>query len=293
MAFLLALASVVALVLFLAHLTRQIRVETMLVRVYDDAMNTIRSNLSPRDEPQPTSPAPTGPSIRLWAPGSGFLTSVDQDHLVAAATEAGAVIAIDRQPGAFVVEGTPLGRIWFTDSHTPRPAAREAFEGRVHDTVHLGPERTAAQDIGIGLRQLTDIVAKALSPGINDPTTAIHGLGRSTILLSKLMSHHLGPLVLADSDDEARVILDRPAFADLLDLTVAQPRWYGKSDPRVLTALYNLLTDLAWHAGDEHRETIAGQLRRLDATVADEDFDPVEVASLNRLSHEVEKILRG
>ncbi len=293
LAFLLAVASVVALVLFLAHLTRQIRVETMFIRVYDDAVETIRTNLSTRDQPQLQRPTPAGPGTPLWARGSGFLTTVDQDELVDAATEAGTVITIDRQPGAFVVEGTPLGRIWFTDSDTPGSAAREALERRIQAAVHLGPERTAAQDIGLGLRQLTDIVTKALSPGVNDPTTAVHGLGRSSVLVSKLMSHHLGPLVLAGSDHQVRVTLDRPDFAELLELTVAQPRWYGKSDPCVLAALYKLVTDLAWHAGDEHRETIAGQLRRLDATVAEQDFDPVEVTSLNRLSREAEQILRG
>ncbi len=293
-AFLLALASVVALVLFLAHLTRQIRVETMLQRVHDDAVATMATNLIRYDDPAANRSAPQRPADGarvLRAASSGFLTSIDQGDLLEAASAAGAVVVIERHPGSFVVQGTPLGHVW---SGAGAPAGADDLERlreKIAAAVNLGPERTAAQDVGYGLRQITDIVNKALSPGINDPTTAIHGLGQTSALLAELTVYDLGPLVLTDDDDRPRVVLRRPGFAELLELAVAQPRSYGESDPQVLGRLFQLLADLAWHARPEHHQPVLDQLRRLENTVGEQDLDPSESDRLDGLSQEVRRTL--
>ncbi len=293
LSFLLALASVVSLVLFLAHLTRQIRVETMLQHVHDDALDTMSTNLVRRDDPAASRTAPARPADPqvLWARSSGFLTSVDQDELVKAACHADAFVSVQRRPGSFVVFGTPLAHAWRTDGGRLGAEDLEKLQDQVGAAVNLGQERTAAQDVGYGLRQMTDIVNKALSPGINDPTTGIHALGQSAALLGALTDYDLGPLVLVDDDDRSRVTLDRPGFAEMLDLAVAQPRAYGASDPQVLGRLYELLTDVAWRALPEHREPVLDQLRRLDDTVAEQDLDRTETDRLSRASSTVREVL--
>ena len=293
-AFLLALASVVALVLFLAHLTRQIRVETMLQRVYDDAASTMATNLTRHDDPdanRSTPERPAGGTHVLMATSSGFLTSIDQDDLLDAATAADAVVAIERHPGSFVVKGTPLGHAWSRGGDLLGSDELDRLRKKVAATVNLGPERTAAQDVGYGLRQVTDIVNKALSPGINDPTTAIHGLGQTSALLSELTDYDLGPLVLHDDHDQPRIVLHRPGFPALLELAVSQPRSYGESDPQVLGRLYEVLTDLAWHSRPEHHQPVLDQLRRLDDTTSEQDLDDTETARLSHLSQDVRSIL--
>jgi uncharacterized membrane protein len=288
-AFLLALASVVALVLFLAHLTRQIRVETMLLQVHDDAVGTMDTNLIRRDNPDASRTLPEQPATAhvLLASGSGFLTSIDQDDLVKAATRSGTVVSLERDPGSFVVQGTALGHAWPSDDRPSDPESMDRLRDRVAAAVHLGPERTAAQDVAYGLRQITDIVIKALSPGINDPTTAIHGLGQTSALLAELTDYHLGPLVLNEADDQPRVVLHRPGFAQLLELAIAQPRSYGKSDPQVLGRLYQLLADLTWHVHDDQHGPVLDQLRRLDDSVAEQDFDEADNQHLDELSQSV------
>ena len=294
LAFVLAVTSVVALVLFLAHLTRQIRVETMLQRVHDDAVDTIETNLVRHDTPGAGRPVPRPPAgaAILWASSSGFLTSIDQEDLVGAADDADAVVLIERHPGSFVVRGTPLGRAWSTGGDDLARDVLDTLRNKVSGAVDLGAERTAAQDVGYGLRQVTDIVNKALSPGINDPTTGIHGLGQTAALLVELTGYDLGPLVL-DDDDRPRVVLDRPGFDELLELAVAQPRAYGASDPQVLGRLYELLADLAWHARPEHHEPVLDQLRRLDDTVTEQSLDEVEARRLEQASLTVRRVLHG
>jgi len=289
-AFVLSLASVLGLVLFLAHLARQIRVETMMRDVHDDAGATIRVATRPRDDstPAPELPSPPASAITLTASSSGFLTSVDEGELCAAATKADAVLVIDCHPGSSVIEGVPVGTAW-SDTGELSGKALEDVHSAVARALRIGYERTAAQDVGFGLRQLTDVANKALSPGINDPTTAVHALGHISALLCQLAARDLGPVVLRDADGRLRVILRRDSFADLLDKSITQPRRYGSSDPFVLLRLFRLLEELAHHLDDD--EPIQAQLRRLQVTVDGSDFDATERGQLGEAYQRVERVL--
>jgi uncharacterized membrane protein len=286
--FLLALASVIGLVLFLAHLTRQIRVETMLRNVHLDASHTITANLVQLDDESPSAPPrPSQPAL-VFATDSGFILRIDQSKLVDLADDVDVVICLDREPGEFVVVGTPLASFWLRDGGSPGdPDLVMRVRKGVGKAVHAGPERTAAQDVGHGLRQLTDVVNKALSPGINDPTTAVHALGHTSSLLVELMGYQLGRATLADDAGVPRVILTRPTFEHFLDAAITQPRKYGASDPDVVWALYRLLNDLAWNAPAVYRSVVADQVERLRASVTDESFDAVERKRFAELDREV------
>ncbi len=296
-AFVLALASVVGLVLFLAHLARIIRVETMLDHVHDDTSATLSSNLNRLDSDE-TADANAGhlsvptTADRLWVAKSGFLNTLDHSDLVKAAKKADVMIWIDNQFGDFIIEGTPVGSVWRTDGSRIDDETRENVRAGVRGSVYVGRERTAAQDVSYGLRQLTDVALKALSPGINDPTTAVHAMGHIAAVLTELQQYQLGPLVLRDNADFARVVLNRPTFAMYLDWAINQIRHYGKSDPAVVARLYNLLLELAWNARDGDRAAIGDQLGRLDDTIeATEVFDRHEREGFADLSRQTMAVL--
>ncbi len=295
-AFVLALASVVGLVLFLAHLAREIRVETMLETVHTDASATIQQLLPERDPAthgDPTPPPPAG-AVPLPAGSSGFLVRVDEAALLAAAVEADAILWVDRLPGSSLVAGTPLGVGW------PRGAAQFDADtwtrlcDRVRASISTGFERTQVQDVAFGVRQLTDVATKALSPGINDPTTAVHALGHSSALLVELAGREMGARLLRDEHGVVRVTLRRPDLADLLELAIAQPRRYGATDPAVLSRLSWLLYELAWVVRQpEQNQAVADQLTRLRATTDAQNFDPAERAHLDTLTDRVQQALAG
>ncbi len=119
--------------------------------------------------------------------------------------------------------------------------------------ITLGFERTTTSDLALGLRQLTDVAVKALSPGINDPTTAVHALGHSSALLCQLSQISLGPRPLRDADGTVRVVLSRHVFGELLALAVEQPALYGSGDPLVMARLFMLLREVAWAGGQSRR----------------------------------------
>ncbi|MFG2311546.1 DUF2254 domain-containing protein [Streptomyces sp. NPDC048566] len=295
-AFVLALASVLALVLFLAHLTREIRVETMLRNVHAAAGRTARRLLPEREESDTEERdgrlLPPAHALPVLAADSGFLTWVDDEALVAAAVDADALLRIDVSPGSSLIEGTPVGAIWPRASGA-LPDDRDGLLRRVTAALTTGPERTEAQDVAFGLRQLTDVAVRALSPGVNDPTTAVHALSHASALLCDLAGRDLGPRLLRDDRQRVRVDVDGPDLAELLDLVVSQPRRYGASEPEVLARLTGLLRELAWCAPPDRHAPLRGQLARLRATVAAQDFDDAERGHLAHLADEVDQALAG
>ncbi len=248
--------------MFLAHLARQIRVETMLRNVHGDAQDATLRLLADRPPGVWTDVELTPPAdaLTLVAPGSGFLLQIDERSLLEAAVAADVTVSISRYPGNSLVAGTPLGAAW-PRGGTLDEEAEATLRKCVDDAMTLGFERTSTQDVGYGLRQLTDVTNKALSPGINDPTTAVHALGHSSALLCELAGHDLGPRPLHEGE-VLRVLLASPGFAELLEMAVTQPRRYGAADPFVLARLFALLGEVAWVADHPaQRDALAGAAR--------------------------------
>lgn len=245
-AFVLAVASVMALVLFLAHLTREIRVETMMRRVHSETRATME-RVFPEDRPdQPPPPGMTGTPVPISSASSGFLTAVDEGAPLRAATAAGAVLRIDCPLGSSLVEGVPFATAWPLEpagALTPEETAR--LQQQVNAAVVTGFERTSVQDVGLGFRQLVDVTARALSPGINDPTTAVHALSHLSALLCRLAGRNLSARVLTDDNGLVRVQLALPSFEDLLELAASQPRLYGVKDPAVAQRILELLGEVS------------------------------------------------
>lgn len=291
-AVLLTIASVVTLVLFLAHLAREIRVENVLTAVHRDTAATIRRELEESDEIELSLPPSTGqPSWQpLAAARSGFLILVDQHHLLEAATELDVVVWIDRPHGAMIVDGTPLMFV----SGPGREALDDEATRRLKQHLRLASERNGASDVSYGLRQITDVTDRALSAGINDPTTAVHALGHSAAVLCLLARRSTGPLVLEDDDGAPRVILARHRFADLLSLAVAQPRRDGADDPAVQDRILQLLREVAWTArARDRRQAVRDELALSVSAIQEQTFDTAAAAMLDRSIAQVRAALDG
>ncbi|MEO3885247.1 DUF2254 domain-containing protein [Nonomuraea sp. B5E05] len=291
-AYALVVVSVITLVVFLAHLARQIRVESLLRTVHSETRVTIRENTEfgrPVDSAQVPS-LPADGVVPLCARSSGFLTALDDRGLTAAAVDAGAVVFVHRLPGESLITGIPVAAAWALDGERRlTPDTVSVLEERLAAAVRTGYERTATQDVAFGLRQIVDIALRALSPGINDPTTAVHALSHASALLCELAGRALGPRLLRDGSGQVRVVLRGPDFPMLLELVMAQPRHYAAGDPDVLTRLFMVLREVAWSArGPEQRAAVAEQLVRLRAVVS-----PTERARADRLARSVWKAMEG
>ncbi|HWG98224.1 MAG TPA: DUF2254 domain-containing protein [Pilimelia sp.] len=293
---LLALVSVVALVAFLAHLARQIRVESMLRDVHAESSATIRRVLAvrPPDRAQEPVALPPGPGTPVCGTRSGFLTSVDERRLLAAAQDADALVRIDRVPGDSLVAGTPVATAWARRGGPVDDDTRATLTERIAGAVRTGFERTSGQDVAFGLRQLVDVAVKALSPAVNDPTTAVHALGHAAALLVEAAGRDLGPRLLRDGAGQVRVVLCRPDLPALLRLAVDQPLRYGVGDPQVLARLLMLLREVAWVARDDgQRRAVTDQLARVRAQLDRHGPDEPVRHELHALADRVAEALHG
>ena len=291
-AFGLTLASVIALVLFLAHLTREIRVETMLQRVDLETRQTI-DRVFAQDRPaRGPEPEPDGEMLRIESTRSGFLTSLEKTLLLDAATSAGAVIRLDREPGSSLIEGVPFATAWPAAPGTAfTPADREELQDRVNAAIGIGAERTNVQDVGFGFRQLADVAARALSPGINDPTTAVHVIGHLSELLCRLAQRDPGPEHLTDETGRIRVVLSLPGMGELLGMAMNQPRQYGAADPAVAGRLLALLQELAWcDRNGTHRAEILEHRDRMLETIGAGIYPAAERKRLLDLADAVDAV---
>lgn len=249
-AYLLTLGSVLALVFFLGHLARALRVETMLRDVHDEADRTFAAEFV-EDAGTATAapPVPAGEPGRvvvLTARSSGFLVGVDERAAAEVAREAGVVVRLAARIGDSVVAGTPFAHAWAPDrQRTVDPdALAEALDG----PVALAFERSASRDVAYGLRKVVDIVVRALSPGTNDPTTAVHALSHASALLGELAVRPTGDRTIADEDGTARVVLPGWSLTALLDLVLEEPLRSAAGQPAVFRRLAGLLREFAWRA---------------------------------------------
>lgn len=266
-AFGLTLASVVGLVLFLAHLARQIRVETMLRDVHRENDRTL-DRIFPTDRRAADAaviPTTNGASLAIHS--SGFLLGVRPDATLAAAVKADAFVVVDALPGTSLVHGMPFARAWSTDGQPLDGPRLSGLEDALNDAVRTGFERTSTQDVGFGLQQLLDVMNKALSPGVNDPTTAVHALGHISAVLSDVGRRSTGPETLLDDEGRPRAVLAYPTFVQLLDLAMDQVVTYAFTDPRTAERAVAMLQEIAITSGAtlpiDHRTAL---LRHTDRT---------------------------
>lgn len=293
-AFLLTLASVVGLILFLAHLTRQIRVETMLKNVHRDADRTL-ARIYPEESAERNAYLfPEGKALPLKAPSSGFLTRVDEKSLVAAAAEANCAISVDIAPGTSVVSGLPIMRAWAANDNPLNGERLQNLERKTARAMKIGFERTSTQDPSFGLQQLLDVTDKALSPGVNDPTTAVHALSHISAVLCFLTGRTTGPKVIADSEGTTRVQLEMPTFPQLLQLTMDQLLTYAFSDPRTAARTLEMLGEITSTntpcSLPEHRSALQAELTRVHTAVSS---SPLESGIQQRLLTRLSQIRNG
>ena len=244
-AFALTIASVIGLVLFLAHLSRQIRVETMLRDVHHETDQTLEKVFPPDNTAEQETSLPQAPAAVIAIRSSGFLIRVDSTIAVEAATQAAAFVIIDVTPGASLINGVPIARAWPTNEATIEGERLHELDKDLNRAFRTGFERTSTQDTGFGLQQLLDVANKALSPGVNDPTTAVHAISHISAVLCSLAGRATGPRILRDSQGIARVTLTYPTFAQLLELVMDQLLTYAFTDPRAAHRTLTMLQEVA------------------------------------------------
>lgn len=278
-ALILALGAVGLLVYFLHHITRMLRVDVTMGAIKDETLLQIHNLPADREVlPDVVGPEPPDSAHVVTAAMAGYLQRVDLAALSSGAREAGVVVRLRPVMGQWVTEGTTLAWVWGQADGSAVDATRAG--DFVHGGLHLGPDRTESQDLAFGLRQLQDISARSLSPGVNDPTTAVQAIGQMAAVMAALARQPLGADLALDGDGAVRVVVPRPTFASHLDLAIGQSRRYGANEPDVLIALLQLLIDVGELVAD-HADRSDAVRRQIGRVMAAADLD--DAADLERV----------
>jgi uncharacterized membrane protein len=218
--------------------------------------------------------APLGPcgQVLLHVGVPRTITRIDWIHLAQAAARHDAVIALSAAVGDTLVEGTPILQIFATSDQMPEDLLRR--------TIHLGRERTFEQDPTFALRILVDIAIKALSPAINDPTTAVQALDQIDDLLRRLAQQELGSVWFADPGGTPRLFVSRPVWEDYLSLAFDEIRQFGMTSVQIMRRLRSSLLSLeTLTLRQERGDAVRKYLAHLDGAVDQSALDPLDRAT--------------
>ncbi|MFE0192876.1 DUF2254 domain-containing protein [Streptomyces sp. NPDC059008] len=178
---------------------------------------------------------------------AGVVRDVHVARLVRVARRQGVVLRLIPRIGDFVTPGTPMLAV-----HGGTPPRRVLLRY----TVSVGVERTFHQDLGLGLRQLSDIALRALSPAVNDPTTAVQCLDRIVQILAVVVHRPLGTVHHRDRRGVVRLTQRVPGWADLVDLGLTEVRAASVHSPQVTRRLLAGIDDLLLLAPEDRREPL-------------------------------------
>lgn len=247
---LLAIACVGVLVFFIGHVAGRINVDEVIELVSDDLGNAL-ANVTLDAPPPAAAPfAFSDRSVVITDPRRGYLQELDRDMLADWAAEHGVVIALAVRPGDFVFPGAAIARI--------EPAV-EGADVVIRRATALG-RRVSRMDLEYPVRQLVEIAVRALSPGINDPNTAISVIDRIGAALCDMAGRHLpNGATLRDGTP----VLSTPAttYGGLVDAMVHAIRQHGGANPAVLIRLVEVLAvAVECEADGVRRETLAGHV---------------------------------
>lgn len=242
---LLALVCVLTLVWFIQSVSSLLvadEVVRRVRRVFDQAVDDlprISKVLPPEDLDYPIDLEGRGERIRL--PKEGYIQSVDFHQIQAWAEAHGAVVQLDFKPGDFVVDGDHKVHIY------PAPADPEQARRQIGKFIVSGPHRTPDQDFEFAIRHLVEVAVRALSPGINDPYTAMAVVDRLQGGLARLAGRRLPAEKMHSNEGVLRVVRRVSAFSGIVDSAFDQIRQAAAGKPSVLIHMLRALSGLAEH----------------------------------------------
>lgn len=271
-AFVLMLSSLGAFLYYLNHVAHSIRAVHIMEAVAAETRRAIRHRHSPDDHLAPGEWPNREPDlIVLSEQAPGAIVGIDEDDLVRLAEAQRVSIEIIPHVGDYVPSLIPLARIWSDDGSAPVTTA-----GDITRHVGLGRERTMRQDVAFGFRQLADMAEKALSPAVNDPTTAIQAIDRIHDLLRRIAVAPDPCPVYRDASGTARLLLPVHDWEEIVHLAFDEIRQYGGDSFQVQRMLRFLLDDLTALVADrpDRLAPLLAQRSLLDRAAARAFADP-------------------
>jgi len=265
----LAIGGVLVLIFFIHHIADSLQITTIITKIVLETKGAVEKmfpqELGDAANESETAVAWQADAVRDWkkitATKPGYVQDVDTVGLLEYAAETKSLIMMCRAIGQFVGSGATLATI----AHDPETAHQHVSLdderiGKIREFFSLGRLRTIEQDAGFGIRQIVDIALKALSPGVNDTSTAIGCIDSLGEIVGEIARRRM-PARVRSKDGVARVIVVAPEFHDYVEAAFEQIRISGKANRAIFERLLTTIVFVAECTCDKtRRETLHRQI---------------------------------
>src|SRR5215469_10640466 len=270
MVFILTIISICIFLYVVEHVSKQLRPVTVMADVASEGRQVIKTvyprMLEQHGELEGEFPeAFLGAASRLipHSGKSGVVLALDIEGLVDVATRGACTIEVVPQVGDFIAKDDPVFRLY--------GGGASISSGELLERIALDRERTLEQDPAFAFRIIVDIAAQALSPAINDPTTAVLALDQINKLLREVGLRHLENGLIHDSNGRLRVVYRTPDWEDFVVLAVTEIRQFGARSTQVTRRMRAMLEDLIPILPPARSQILCRELDLLKSTV-DREF---------------------
>jgi uncharacterized membrane protein len=241
-----ALASIILLIVFIHHISVSIQSDNVISDIAESLTKNIRK-LFPAQLGQEEPPSPDMESLRSKAKyitiityhKTGYLQSINGDYLMDSARKNDITIIIHNRPGDYVISNIMGCEILSNQQ------CRQDIGDQINKAFIIGKIRTPFQDAEYSIRQMVEIASRALSPGINDPYTAITCIDNLTSVMCYLAGANYPDAHRYDQDGNLRVVAaDQLTFEGMIDAAFNQIRQFSQSSPAVLIRLMEAMISI-------------------------------------------------
>lgn len=231
-------------------------------RVYPECITPANANLEQKENLHFGKPS----KVIEHHGAPGVILAFDDVGLLHLARQANCLIELVPQVGDFVATDDPLFRIY--------EGGQTVDEQILSHSVALGAQRTLEQDPAFAFRIIVDIASKALSPAINDPTTAVLALDQIHHLLRQIGNHRLDAGQIRDRDQRIRLVYRTPNWEDFVSLAVTEIRHFGGTSLQIARRLRAMLENLVQTLPEQRAPLLRQELSLLERIVERTFSDP-------------------
>lgn len=256
-AILATIANIVLLIFFIHNIAISIQADNIISEISDSLSKSIRVLFPEQIGEEKTaekihdlSSVKNGYSYKayLTSPKSGYLQDLDDKALLKIAAKKNFLILLNNRPGDYVVEDLEIGQVYGKDVIDKKEI------DDLRDALIIGKVRTPQKDAEFSIHQMVEIGVRALSPGINDPYTAIACIDNLNSSLCYLARVKFPSRYRYDDENNLRVVADTLTFEGMLNAAFNQIRQFGKGSPAVMIRLMEALATIQQFAKNAHQK---------------------------------------
>ncbi len=273
---------IVNFIIYINNVGTYIQASNLIDRLYDkassdiqDYQNSIENYVTVEEEKMKDM------ELQLFvnSPSSGYIQEIDYDWLHKIAISTKTILVLDRIAGQFLTDESPIVGIYYDH----RSELGEHMEDEIKEAIMIGDRRTETQDFNFSIQKMVEVALKALSPGINDPNTAITCIQKIGLLIRDLAHMKEGYIKMKDDHEGFGALYRENYHMDqLLTQAFHQIIHYGKEDVFVMVTVIKAFRHILEKADDENKEIILAQGKYLYELLAEEYTNEKELELIRK-----------